>query len=244
VAPTALLAVDEPRPVDADPLRFSAPEVAAARGYFEHSAVLRHEAATRAAVLARFAGYPVHHLSCHGRVDLDAPLRSALIMAGDEPLTLSDLLDLRLTEPPGTGARLAVLSACETNVSGTDLPDEVTSLAGGLLRAGIAGVIASQWAVREVATAMLMARFYAYWRSDGLDPARALCEAQRWLRDTTNAEKIRYFEAASRLAGAGPGHGLPAATAEQFVLALVLRRPAERSFAHPVLWAAFAHVGS
>jgi CHAT domain-containing protein len=32
-----------------------------------------------------------------------------------------------------------------------------------------------------------MTRFYELWRGDGLEPADALRQAQRWLRDTSTA---------------------------------------------------------
>lgn len=39
---------------------------------------------------------------------------------------------------------------------------------------------------------MLMERFYRLWRVEKLEPADALRQAQRWLRDTTNGEKAEY----------------------------------------------------
>ena len=54
--------------------------------------------------------------------------------------------------------------------------------------------VASLWPVPSAATALLMFRFYERWRVRGDEPATALCDAQRWLRDTTNGEKISYFE--------------------------------------------------
>ena len=39
-----------------------------------------------------------------------------------------------------------------------------------------------------------MARIYALWRLERLEPWRALGEAQRWVLDTTNGEKTEYFE--------------------------------------------------
>jgi CHAT domain len=55
-------------------------------------------------------------------------------------------------------------SACETASIGTELPDQVV-LPAGLLQAGVAGVVASLWAVPDATTAVLMARFHALWRS-------------------------------------------------------------------------------
>ena len=112
-----------------------------------------------------------------------------MLLAGKHALTLRDLLDIRLDH-----ARLAVLSACETGVPGTELPDEVVSLPAGMLQAGVAGAVASLWSVNDLSTAMLMERFYRLWRKDGVEPAHALRQAQIWLRDTTNREMAGYFQ--------------------------------------------------
>ena len=79
------------------------------------------------------------------------------LLAGNRWITLR-VLAMKLH------VRLAVLSACETALPGTGLPDEVVALPTGLLQAGVAGVIASQWAVPDLGTAILMAEFYRRWR--------------------------------------------------------------------------------
>ena len=68
------------------------------------------------------------------------------MMANNEMLTIKDLFELHLP-----GARLATLSACETGVPGTRLPDEVVSLPSAFIRAGFAGAIGSLWTVRRIA---------------------------------------------------------------------------------------------
>src|SRR5262249_4692157 len=150
--------------------------------------VLPHERATRAEVLKALASAEVAHFSCHGAPDWADPLRSGLLMAQDEMLTVADLFGLHLD-----GARLATLSACETGAIGVRLPDEVVGLPAALLQVGFGGVVASLWSVSDASTAMLMERFYRLWRDEGLAPVFALREAQRWLRDTTNREKAEYF---------------------------------------------------
>src|SRR5208337_4212862 len=89
------------------------------------------------------------------------------------------------------------LSACETGIVGTDLPDEVVAFPSTLLQAGYGGVAASLWSVSDISTAMLMEHFYRSWREKGkskVTAAQALRAAQRWLRDTTNSEKAEYFK--------------------------------------------------
>jgi CHAT domain-containing protein len=116
---------------------------------------------------------------------------SALVLA-DGPLELRDLISTEEDEDL-LGSRLVVLDACETYVPGTGLPDEAISLATGFLQLGAAGVIATQWAVGGLAASLLKARFYREWRLSAMSPAQALTSAQRWLRDTTNAEKAEWL---------------------------------------------------
>ena len=115
------------------------------------------------------------------------------------------------------------------------------ALPTGLAQAGVAGVAASLWSVSEVSTMMLMARFYDLWRKEGLTPAEALRQAQRWLRDTTNGEKRAYFE--GFLPGFGPKK-TPADTASTLHKAVVLEDPMARTFADPFYWAAFTYTGA
>jgi hypothetical protein len=212
-----LFAVDNPD----GSLRFSAEEVAAALEHFapDQRRLLGGEAATREAVLEEIPCYSVLHFSTHGRADLEEPLQSGLLMAGGA-LSLGDLMDLRLE-----GARLAVLSACETGLPGAKLPEEAVSLPSGLIQAGVAGVVGSLWAVDDISTVLLMARFYDLWRKEGREPPEALRQAQIWLRDSTNAEKEAFFR-----------HALPELGAT--------RRFQDRDFAHPFYWAAFSYVGT
>jgi CHAT domain-containing protein len=230
-----LLAIDNPGSIGtAQSLNLSATEVHAVSSYFPVVGVLRGADATHQAVLQQLARADVVHLSCHGRALLRDPLESGVLLTDDRMLTVADLLGLRLP-----GARLATLSACETAMVGLQLPDELVSLPAGFLQAGFAGVVATLWAVDEVSTAMLMERFYRLWRVEGLAPAAALREAQRWLRDTTNAEKAAYF---GRDLPALSGAKLPDDAAELYARAM-LKNPKARSFEHPVSWAAFALTG-
>jgi CHAT domain-containing protein len=94
-------------------------------------------------------------------------------MADDETgthvlLTVRDLLE---SEQPGR--RLVTLSACETGIVGTELPDEVVALPSALLQAGFGGVAASLWSVADISTAMLMEHFYRG-LIEAIDAARSI----------------------------------------------------------------------
>ncbi|HVB74562.1 MAG TPA: CHAT domain-containing protein [Ktedonobacteraceae bacterium] len=134
----------------------------------------------------------VVNASCHGIFDTHNFLRSRLILAHEEELTLADMLseqaDLR-------GLRLLILSACQTAMLDLDgARDEVRSLAAGMLQAGAAAILASLWAVDDRATYLLMVRFALEWfpkMNDEL-PVTALARAQHWLRTVTNRELQRW----------------------------------------------------
>jgi tetratricopeptide (TPR) repeat protein len=137
---------------------------------------LRGSEATRSRVLAALGDHACLHFACHGRANPHDPLESALRLA-DARLTLRDVIATR------TNARLVILSACETAMTGIALPDEVVGLPVGFLQAGATGVLGSLWAVPDKSTARLMSYFYELWRDGGRPPADALREAQRRLRD-------------------------------------------------------------
>lgn len=225
-APAAsILAVDEPRPVDAPPLSYSSEEVDAALSLFAGRLVIRHEDAGFDRVLAAVAaGHDVLHFSCHGFADLRQPLDSGIVLGGGRFLRVRDLLAVR------TAARLVVLSSCESALSGGNL-DESLSLGASLLSAGAGAVICASWSVYSISTMLLMIRFYRFWRSDGFPAAEALRRAQIWLRDTANEQKLTWLRESD-----------PAA-ASRFETFRLLAGVPEDYFAHPAHWAGFNYVG-
>ncbi|MEL7354112.1 MAG: CHAT domain-containing protein [Cyanobacteria bacterium J06560_5] len=230
-----LLAIAAPQPVNSARLENAEYEAAIATSMFSQHHILKQTEATCSTVLAELPGCSILHFACHGYANLDEPLTSGLVMANDELLSLLDLLELRLT-----GARLAILSACETGIPGTTLPDEVISLPTGLLQAGFAGVAASLWAVEDISTTMLMFRFYELWRLKNLEPSEALRRAQQWLRNTTNREKSSYFKA--MLLGQNT-YGVDKAIPNRLYKSLVLADPDEYKFSHSFYWAVFSYLG-
>lgn len=235
VQPRRLLAVAEPWPVDASPLPFAHFEATAAAASFpDGDAVTLPGSDATAEMFERHAKRAhVLHFGCHGVAELANPLDSGLLFV-DGRYTLRQLLDLRIE------VRLAVLSACETALPGTDLPDEVIGLPAGLLQAGAAGVVASQWSVPDRATALLMTQFYRHWRTEQRDPAAALRAAQLWQRDTTNQQKIDELEKAVRQ----HEPWLPSTIADDLLEGLYFEEPDSRGHKDLHSWAAFAHFGA
>ena len=160
---------------------------------------MRGERATCATALKALPQCDVYHFACHGSNNWENPLESTLWMFGRVPFTVSHLFTLKERLP----ARLAFLSACETGLIGTELPDEVVGLATGFLQAGTAGVVSTLWSVADESTALLAARFYENWRKRGMSPLEALVKAQRWLRDEAGDGRWThpYYWAAFTLTG-------------------------------------------
>jgi tetratricopeptide (TPR) repeat protein len=231
------LVIQDPQPVDAPPLPGAAAEAGSVAAWFEHATLISGADATKPRVLDALPNHSVHHFCCHGFVLPDRLLDSGLVMAGGEVITLREILGLRLYR-----ARLAVLSACESGVVGDALPDEAVSFAAGFLRAGAAGVVSTLWAVQDLASALLVVRFYELWIEHRQEPAAATRAAQRWLRDTTNAQKAAWCEGWLP-EFSGRSHR-QAGTADRLYKRLRLMPPESRDFAGPEVWAAFSYAGA
>jgi len=228
--PHGVLVVAEPLRADVPALLDIGVETAAALAAQPPGQMLTGANATTQAVLDRLSGPAVLHFACHGLVLADTPLESCLLLAGDDRLTVRDILRHAAVKRRST-ARLVVLSACETSFPGLEVPDEVISLPAAWLAADAGGVIGSLWSVADSATSLLLARFYDQWR-DEVSPQEALRRAQQWIRDTTNGEKHRFAPGITAFA---PPEGSAAA---QRLWATA------RMHAHPFFWAPFGYQGA
>jgi CHAT domain-containing protein len=239
-AAPVLVAVDNPLPLPPgwDALRYAKVEVQAIGRFFAAGSqrILPEEAATREALAQGLPGATHLHLACHGEFDLSEPLDSALYLAGEDRLTLRDLLDGNLDL---SSQQLAVLSACQTGITEFEqVPDEVIGLPAGFLRAGIPAVVATLWPVNDRSTAVLVAEFYRLLLVERQDAATALHRARGYLRHATAGDLAEWFE--RRYDDSG-GTDLAAYEAA----ADFRSRPnlADQPYADPVYWAGFVYTG-
>lgn len=220
----SVLTVDVSHAPGASRLSHAAIESSAVKAQFDDRVVRRLPNARHGDVLAWLEQYTVWHFACHGREVPNEPLKSALLLA-DDPLTLGELL----ARPAGRH-RLAVLSACETALPNRQLLDEVVSLPGALLQAGVAGVVATQAKVDDQAAMLLVQGFFQRFRQ-GVAPARALADAQTWLRTSTNArlhaDLPAYYPRPPGISTAELGEW-----------------KSEYPFSHPAAWAPFSYTGA
>jgi CHAT domain-containing protein len=204
----------------------------------------------------------VLHLATHGKIDLDRPARSALILARDRLPSPDEQAErarkgLRLYTGElrvGTILRewkgrldcdLVVLSACETALGRKTSGQGLLGFAHALQVAGARSVVLSRWKVDDTATALLMLRLYenllgARKGTKAQPRAAALQEAKSWLR-------VLGRKQARGLAGALVNGKLSGTRASEVELELkdeAVKLPAgERPFAHPAFWAAFTLLG-
>ena len=196
--------------------------------------VLHGVEATSEVVLAAISEVDFLHLATHARFDLNRPLQSCVVLASGERLAIEALLPVLRARSPG----LLVLSACETAVTRVaSTPDESLGFPAAFLHAGTRSVLATLWPVDDAASAFLIGRFYRELASGTKTPARALRDAQRWLRAATAAELMALLrEIREQPPPVGP---LAAATRSDF------RKypPDSCPFADPWYWAAFTLSG-
>ena len=228
-----VLAVGNPLP-QSQPLAWAEPEakmVASLLGAPD-TTLLTETAATATAVAAALPSAALAHFACHGSAAVSPQaLDSSLYFANDEPLTGADLLELG-----PLAARLVVASACETGIGpGYETVDEALSLSTVLLGAGAAGAIASLWAVDDLATALLMSRFYEELVA-GATPATALRVAMLWLRDLDPQQAAAYARERPTLRDY---HDRTDA-----LLRSATHSGVQRPFHAPSLWAAFVLSGA
>lgn len=209
--PNALI-VSEPQPQEAElrPLPGAQDEMHTIRKIITQDArgqvtTFEGEAATLVDVMGTLhacsASLTHIHFACHGLVELTDPYSSGLLLAYSARLKTYDLL-----EPTGLRfavLRLAALSACQTGLPGTELPDEVVGLPSGWLQAGAMSVLASFWPVSDSITVALMQMFYELHLLDRLEPVQALWLAQRWLRNLPTWRQD-CLAAGARYAAGGP----------------------------------------
>ena len=136
------------------------------------------------------------HFAAHGRLDDIAPNTSSIVLAGNDELTVSDLIGLDI------GADLTVLSACDTGRGTTTMGGDLVGLVRGLLAAGVRRCVVSLWPVDDVAACVTMAAFHRRARH-GIAPAVALALAQREIRALTGSEIAERYRAMGGTLAAG-----------------------------------------
>jgi CHAT domain-containing protein/Flp pilus assembly protein TadD len=239
-----LLSVEHPE--STDPLPFAQIECEAITTLFSKSHVKRisGRGATKLKVeTALRESSEIFHFSGHGYHDISSPLKSALLLAGnDNRLTLGEILQI-----PLDNYYLVCLSACETGItSNTNIIDEFVGLNSGFLAQGVAYVVSTLWTVPDTPSALIMIKFYRALRKrvydqNGTFEALALSNAQVWLRSLTYRKLIRLYKTVrSKLP-------IEESSIRPFLLDEIERltpmHPDDCPYDYPYYWAAFTITG-
>lgn len=199
---------------------------------------------------ARRAWEQINHLA-----ELDDPLlRTGVALSGanipsevwaavsdtyDGTMTGLDVttLDLRDTE-------LVTLSACQTGLGEAHRDEGVFGLRRAIDQAGAHSLVISLWSVNDLATTLLMGRFYERLVGSGDSPPmprdQALAEARGYVRDLTNAD-LRCM-GIDRQQPEGVPTDIPAragATRGADGNRSIGKADTDRPFSHPYYWAGF-----
>jgi CHAT domain-containing protein len=98
------------------------------------------------------------------------------------------------------------------------------------LASGACGVIGTFWHTDDMATLLLMLRFYSLWCDGGFDPDTALGEAQAWLM-SSSADTLRK--------------ALPSGALEQPAAAMLKSASDDAiPYHHPWFWSSFFFAGA
>jgi CHAT domain len=218
------LVVNNPRPLPAayDPLIFSDEESAVVSSHFP-TLEISGLAATTERVMEDLPRAGLIHFSCHGDVDRRVGNAGVLLLANGAELNIEHLLSL-----PSFSPRLVVLSACRSGAVAMGQP-QASGLVSGFLAAGAAAVLGTFWHTDELATLLLMSRFYELWADGCRTPVTALGAAQEWLM-TAPAEELR-------------GRLRPQVLLDEAAKDLVSAPAAVCPYIHPWFWSGFFVAG-
>jgi len=164
-------------------LAFADKEIVALERVFPDVTTYTRDSANEANVKKETGREKILHFACHATYEAGAPLFSSLLLSpsGDEDghLEVHEIFGLRLQ------CDLVTLSACETGLGTITGGDEIIGLSRSFIYAGTPSILTSLWKVDDLATAVMMKRFYRYLAA-GQSRAKALQQAQLVIRDLVN----------------------------------------------------------
>ncbi len=164
-------------------LPFAEREVRSMRRFYPHVQFFLQAQATETQLLRSASDADLILFSCHAEFDEANPLLSALLLTSDASndgrLEAHEIFGLCLQ------SALVAMSACETGLGTIRSGDEVVGLSRSFIYAGAASLLSSLWKVDDLATAVLVKRFFRY-LSEGYTRAEALQKAQRIIYEEMN----------------------------------------------------------
>jgi CHAT domain-containing protein len=158
------------------PIPYSRDEIKAISKYFpkdQRSVYLGKEAREEVIKRGPHKNYQIIHFACHGLLDEQQPIRSALVLSQDLKneddgfLQVRELYNLRLS------SNLVILSACQTGKGAMEKGEGILGLPRIFFYSGARSVLSTLWPINDKSTASFMKKFYAY-LAKGISKAQAL----------------------------------------------------------------------
>jgi CHAT domain-containing protein len=162
------------------PLPFTQKEVRDISLFFprDRTKVLLHEQASEEAVKRTIlADYRVIHFACHGFLDEQFPMRSALVLSPARDWKEDGFLQVREIYGLRTRAEMIVLSACQTGKGSLERGEGLLGLPRVFFYIGARTVVSALWQISDQSTSLLMKYFYSG-LARGLSKSGALREAK------------------------------------------------------------------
>ncbi len=140
--------------------------------------------------LAMLQRHAVFYFCGHAFFDLQEPFRSGLFCfptSQGEVLTMATVLN----KMGSISSRFVLLSACETGlVEPDDLLNDFLGLPGVFIVAGANAVLATLWRVDDLASCLLLEKFFELWHANPDATPEALAAAQLWLRTRVTVDYV------------------------------------------------------
>ncbi|MEA5554219.1 tetratricopeptide repeat protein [Anabaena cylindrica UHCC 0172] len=177
-------------PASADNNEFSELASLIVRQMFDYAQHMKGTQVTRDNLEnALVADYNIFHFTGHAINNLSEVQKSALVVTGEENLTLE-----QICQHSFTNYNLFTFTNSE-NISNNiqNISSEYVGLATGLLNGGVPYVVSTIWTVESSVTNLVIIEFYRRLLTHH-SPVISLAEATTWLRNITVAELIAWYE--------------------------------------------------
>ncbi|MDF5723507.1 MAG: tetratricopeptide repeat protein [Rhizonema sp. PD37] len=231
-----LLSVEHPNSNGYPARKFAKLESEAMSLVFDNAKRILGAQATKDMVESALADdYNMFHFYGYESDNLNSPLKSALLLANDDELTLEEIFT-----PSISSYNLVTLSTCDRIISNQTITTEYVGLATGFLFQGVPHVVSTLWSIESAASTLVAIEFYRHIQRNE-SPVTALSKVTEWLKNLTAGELRTWYE---DLLNNLPKERLRVKAHLATELYRSCQLPVDKKpYNHPYYWAAFKITG-